>query len=98
VTAVYAIVTADFGYPPEIGHDKTKSPVTLLRNGRSHSTEMSGHDGPKYAPAGLASLMGGLAQEYLATVVQMNETPNEALLVPVVEVFKQLQANEETQG
>ena len=49
-------------------------------------------------PAGLASQMGWLAQEYLATVEHMNETPNEALLAPVVEVFKQLQANEETQG
>ena len=32
-----------------MGHDKTKSPVTIRRNGRSRSTEMSGHDGPKYA-------------------------------------------------
>ena len=46
-------------------------------------------------PAGLASLMGRLAQEYLATVEQMNEIPDVALLAPVAEAFARLQANEE---
>ncbi len=51
MTGVFGNVTADFGNAPEIGHDKTKSPVTIRRNGRSRSTEMSGHDGPRYAGA-----------------------------------------------
>lgn len=42
-------------------------------------------------PRGLARLMGRLAKEYLAAVERMDETPDEALLGPVVEVFAQLQ-------
>ncbi|WP_156782040.1 hypothetical protein [Acidihalobacter aeolianus] len=42
-------MTADFGKRAEIGHDQTKWPVTLIRNGRSRSSEMTGHVAPKYA-------------------------------------------------
>ncbi|WP_198034098.1 amidohydrolase family protein [Acidihalobacter ferrooxydans] len=49
MTAVFGIVTADFGNRPEIGHDETKCAVTFVRNGRSRSTETCGHDRPKYA-------------------------------------------------
>jgi len=52
VTGDSGIVTADSGNPAKIGHDKTKSPVTFVRNGRSRSNEMTGHDGPKYALEG----------------------------------------------
>ena len=48
-------------------------------------------------PTGLAGLMGALAGEYLATAEQLGEAPDEALLAPVVEVFTQLQADEEAQ-
>ncbi len=60
MTGVFGNVTADFGNAPEIGHDKTKSPVTIRRNGRSRSTEMSGHDGPKYA---IVTNLNGDAQQ-----------------------------------
>ncbi len=43
-------------------------------------------------PGGLAPLMIELVKHYLAAVEQMNETPDETLLGPVVEVFAQLQA------
>jgi len=49
-------------------------------------------------PMGHVQLMNGLIREYLATVEQMHETPNEALLAPIVEVFRQLQANDEPQA
>ncbi|WP_156782095.1 plastocyanin/azurin family copper-binding protein [Acidihalobacter aeolianus] len=45
-------MTADFGKRAEIGHDQTKWPVTLIRNGRSRSSEMTGHVAPKYALPG----------------------------------------------
>jgi hypothetical protein len=44
VTTDSGIVTADSGNSPEIGHDQTKSPVTLDRNSWSRSNGMTGHD------------------------------------------------------
>jgi hypothetical protein len=38
-----------FRSPPEIGHDQPKQAVTPYRNDRSRLSEMTGHDGPKYA-------------------------------------------------
>jgi len=38
-----------FRSPPEIGHDQPKQAVTPYRNERSRLSEMTGHDGPKYA-------------------------------------------------
>ena len=50
VTANFGIVTGDFGLHLKIGHDQLKSAVMIVRKNRSRSIEMSGHDGPKYAP------------------------------------------------
>ncbi|MGV6815829.1 MAG: tetratricopeptide repeat protein, partial [Thiotrichales bacterium] len=49
-------------------------------------------------PAGLASLMDWLKHAYLASVEQLDEAPDEALLAPVVEVFAQLQKPDEEGG
>ena len=49
VTGDSGIVTADSGNPGKIGHDKMESPVTFLRNQRSRSIGIGGHDGPEYA-------------------------------------------------
>lgn len=38
-----------FRSSPEIGHDQPKQAVTSYRNDRSRLSEMTGHDGPKYA-------------------------------------------------
>ncbi|WP_197513003.1 hypothetical protein [Acidihalobacter aeolianus] len=49
-------MTADFGKRAEIGHDQTKWPVTLIRNGRSRSSEMTGHVAPKYASSAIKAV------------------------------------------
>jgi len=51
VTGDSAIVTAHYGNTPQIGHDETESAVTFVRNRRSRSIGMTGHDGPEYAEA-----------------------------------------------
>jgi endonuclease YncB( thermonuclease family) len=40
-----------FHSTPKIGHELAKQPVTIDRNHRSRLSEMTGHDGPKYAHA-----------------------------------------------
>jgi len=56
VTDDSGIVTGDSGKLPEIGHDKTEWAVTIIRNRRSRSNGMGGHDGPEYATAELAPI------------------------------------------
>ena len=49
VTGSSGIVTDDSGQRSKMGHDETERPVTFLRNRRSRSSGMNGHNGAEYA-------------------------------------------------
>jgi len=56
VTGDSDIVTDDSDKGVKIGHVQSESPVTFVRNGRSRSIGMSGHDGSEYATFSLSGI------------------------------------------
>lgn len=59
-----------FHSTPKIGHELAKQPVTIDRNHRSRLSEMTGHDGPKYAANLSTSLIFPLCHRRIGILVK----------------------------